>query len=175
MHATPTPSPNAAIITAEAACASQRAAAPAGDTAQAQQFFLAVSVADPHPGGTQALFLADTAGSARHVADVAASAAVTGLHYYAAAQHLVCVTDDDVMTTYAERDGGSWQVHSTMRFASRAPRGGAAQHGSLRTAWAGAPLPCRAEASSLRYQAACGPAGVCARSRGLLLHTHCVG
>lgn len=149
VSAAPTRSPGAAVNAAEAKRSAQRTSDLSGASAQPQQFFLAVSPATPQSGAPQGLYLADTAGAARRVAEVASGTTVTGLHYHAAAQRLVCVTSDDTMTTFAEGEGGAWLVHSTMRFARRAPRGGEGPQGWLCTAWAGAPPLLRTPAAHL--------------------------
>jgi hypothetical protein len=124
-------SPNAAANGAEDDRSTQEAALLERQEKLPQEFFLSVLPA----GQSCVLYQANSSGGVKKVADIAHNLAVSALHYHGHAQQLLCITNNFMLTTYAECDEG-WSVLATMQFASRLPSGSAMTR-EVHSVWAG--------------------------------------
>ena len=114
------------------------ATAAASPTARPVEFFFSVSPPRGAPAGApHAVYLANNCGGARRLFELPADVGVANVCYHASAHAVVCVMDDQTMTTHSEQ-GGDWQVLTRMRFSTQRAAS-ASSRGTFLCAWTGAP------------------------------------
>jgi hypothetical protein len=81
-------------------------------------FFFASSSPPSATNAVTSVYMGNDAGGVRHVYTLPQGMTVNGLFYICSVKQLVCLADDNTMTTHAETDDGGWSSLTTMRFSS---------------------------------------------------------